>query len=631
MKKLRYNGQLLFHLVKNMGLRYILFRIWYEIQRLTGVLQLRFPTKSAARYFISMTDWRNLPVRFFSHDRNLSIEKDVDLNALKHLMDEMRQNRFLFFSSEWFAVKDWHTNPRNGFTYDRAQHWTEIPDFLKEAGDIKYVWEKSRFTFLYDLIRYDLHFEEDQSQLVFSLILDWINENPVNCGPNWKCGQEISLRVLNWVFALHYYRVSDNLTQEIFDQIIGSIYDQMVHVAENISFSRTVVRNNHALTETLALYIIGLLFPFFPESRHWRKKGKEWFETEIEYQIDEEGTFLQFSMNYHRIVVQLLAWAFKLAELNGEHWGENVYDRARKSVKFLHACQDDKSGWLPNYGHNDGALFFPLTSCHFRDFRPQLTALSRLLEMGLGYGNGPWNEESAWLGIEKKPKMVLVRETKWAFPKGGYYLLRDEYSTTFLRCGAYQNRPFQADNLHLDIWVNGKNILRDAGTYSYYTDGQCAEYFSGTIAHNTAMPGNYDQMSKQSRFIWFHWVRKARGVIREEHGFQIIEAEFEGFEHIGRGIIHKRKVMKKIGSLHWQIEDWLENVPAQLPMNQIWHPCEDFSAYYEMKSWDENGSEIFKTISNGWYAEVYGQKAGCRQWIFSTPRKYIKTILRAIN
>ena len=26
---------------------------------------------------------------------------------------------------------------------------------MPEAGDIKYVWEKSRFSFLYDIIRYD--------------------------------------------------------------------------------------------------------------------------------------------------------------------------------------------------------------------------------------------------------------------------------------------------------------------------------------------------------------------------------------------------------------------------------------------------------------------------------------------
>ena len=64
----------------------------------------------------------------------------------------------------------------------------------KEAGDIKYVWEKSRFSFLYDVIRYDYHFDDDQSEFIFKQIEDFIDKNPINQGPNYKCSQEISLR-----------------------------------------------------------------------------------------------------------------------------------------------------------------------------------------------------------------------------------------------------------------------------------------------------------------------------------------------------------------------------------------------------------------------------------------------------
>ena len=81
----------------------------------------------------------------------------------------------------------------------------------------------------------------------------------------------------------------------------------------NINFSRKTVRNNHAITEVLMLYLSGLLFPFFPETKTWKQKGKQWFEEEISYQIYEDGTFLQFSHNYHRVLIQLLTWAFYLS------------------------------------------------------------------------------------------------------------------------------------------------------------------------------------------------------------------------------------------------------------------------------------------------------------------------------
>ena len=30
---------------------------------------------------------------------------------------------------------------------------------------------------------------------------------------------------------------------------------------------------------------------------------------------------------------------------------------------------------------------------------------------------------------------------------------------TFIKCGAYKDRPCQSDNLHLDIWVDGEKIF----------------------------------------------------------------------------------------------------------------------------------------------------------------------------
>ena len=392
-----------------------------------------------------------------------------------------------------------------GYRYDATKHWTEIPDFSAEAGDIKYVWEKSRFTFLYDLIRYDFHFQEDQSELVFEEIESWVAENPVNQGPNWRCSQEISLRVLNWTFALHYYKYSVALTPERFARILHSIYRQMCHVAAHIDFSRRVVRNNHALTETLALYLVSLLYPFFPESDRWKKEGKCWFEQEIAYQIYDDGTFLQFSMNYHRVAAQLLSWAIQLAHLNGERWDEVVYDRAHKSLHFLRTCQDATTGWLPNYGNNDGALFFPLTESHFRDFRPQLIALEKALSSTAGRPGSLrlTSEQATPCSVNAK-----VSNGTYAFPNSGYYALRDAGTLTFIHCGHYTDRPFQADNLHLDIWVNGKNILRDAGSYLYNTDERWTRYFAGTASHNTIMLGDYDQMRKGPRFIWYDWIKK---------------------------------------------------------------------------------------------------------------------------
>ena len=90
---------------------------------------------------------------------------------------------------------------------------------------------------------------------------------------------------------MYYYKDSESLSKSLFNKIIHSIYWQIHHVYFNINFSKISVRNNHAITETLMLYISGKLFPFLPNVKKWSKKGKVWFEQEIKYQIYSDGTF----------------------------------------------------------------------------------------------------------------------------------------------------------------------------------------------------------------------------------------------------------------------------------------------------------------------------------------------------
>ena len=430
-------------LISNMGWRYISFRFLFEFQRKSGFLKKIFPANPEQKSFLTLREWKTSSIPFFFQSReNLTFVHNPDLK-LKDQFDKISRGEIQFFSYQYFALGsnyDWITNPDTDFRYDINKHWTEINDYNKGSGDIKYVWEKSRFSFLYTIIRYDYHFEKDSSSFVFGQIENWIDSNPINQGPNYKCSQEISLRILNWIFALYFYKNSKLLTDKLFQKIIHSVYWQLHHVYNNINFSRIAVRNNHAITETLALYIVSSLFPQFPDADKWRRKGKEWFEKEADYQIYDDGTYLQFSMNYHRVVIQLLTWAIRIADLNKDTFKQSVYDKAYKSLNFLYQCQEDANGFLPNYGSNDGALFFKLSNYDYRDYRPQLDALHILLT-----GNPLYNksfEDIYWYGNYTSKKYPPLKKEYGiiSFPLGGYYLIRESDTLTFIRCGSHKDR-----------------------------------------------------------------------------------------------------------------------------------------------------------------------------------------------
>ena len=613
------------NLLGNMGWRYVSFRSRYELMRRTGLLKRKFPVNPLFKQYCSLGQWKQQPAKFFFTDReSLAIPRNRDV-VLKERFDKIKSGNFLLFSSVPANLGidyDWVTNPDSGHKYDVNKHWTEIPDYSKEAGDIKFVWEKSRFSYLYDIIRYDYHFNEDQAAFVFNDISSWIKSNPVNCGPNYRCSQEMSLRVLNWIFAL--YRNSPALTEEIFGQIQHTVYWHMHHVYNNIDFSRIAVRNNHAVSETLALYLTGIFFPSMPGADVWKKKGKSWFEEEIAYQVYDDGTFLQFSMNYHRVVVQLLTWGIALSEKNGERFGDVVYDRAKKSVEFLRTCMVEENGWLPNYGANDGALFFKLSNSHFRDYRPQLHALAAVLGTDTGFGN---LEDASWYQIAQPTSLWKPADGPHSFAKGGYYIIREPDTLTFIKCGAYKDRPSQADNLHLDVWYKGENILPDAGSYKYNTDAETIRYFSGTRSHNTVMLDDQDQMLKGGHFIWFFWAQNARASIKEdEHAYTFI-GSVNVFRYINEHIVHRRVVIKKKGIPLWQVKDELILAPVNMKMIQLWHLPLNLTRKISLIAKDEKGEDIACEKRDGWYSSLYGQKEKTEERYFTAGNKIIETYI----
>lgn len=564
-------------LYQNMGSRYVMYRVRHEIEKKTGVLKKKHSSSLKFVNPISIDNWRNSKKEFLiGAKESLLIPKNPSV-VLKNNAENILGGKIKYFNAEWLEIGknyDWITNPSNGYKYDITKHWSEIPDLSEEAGDIKYVWEKSRFSYLLTLIRYDYHYNEDLSEFIFSEIDSWIDANPINQGPNWRCSQEISLRIFNWCYALYYYQNSKALTEERWQRIQQVIYASLHHIYYHIDFSRIAVRNNHAITETLCLALSNILFDFIPETKKWAKEGKKWFEQEVNYQIYEDGTFLQFSMNYHRVVIQLLSFGIAIYQNNGLYFSEIIYTKAYKSLNFLYQCLQEENGWLPNYGSNDGALFFPLSDTDYRNYFPQLNTLHYSLTGHNLTQDYAANEDKNWFGkiIIDKPRAIIRKEYGViSFDIGGYFICRQKDSFTLIRCGNHKDRPAQADNLHVDIWVKGENILRDSGTYKYNTDADKLKYFMGSKSHNVVMVNDESQMLKGGRFIWYFWSQKLKANWEETDTEYIFKGKIKAFGQLNSSATHQRIIRISKDKLEWFVEDELFELD-KYKAKQIWHP-----------------------------------------------------------
>jgi hypothetical protein len=621
-----------------MGFRYILYRVYHVFLIKSRLIKLVFPTSHKFENLVSLEDWRSSSKPFFFSSRaslgyfEISESKKA---ALKADYEQIKAGNLQYFNNKWIHVGlpfDWHLNTDSGYRYPKNVHWAYIPDLSATNGDIKYVWEKSRFSFLYTVIRYDQHFNTDSSAFVFELIADWIQQNPTNQGPNYKCSQEISLRLLNWTFALYFYKNSKKLDEALFGKILQSMREQLIHVYRNIHFSRITVRNNHAITETMCLCVMGVLFPSFPESKKYVERGLAYFEEEVAYQIYADGSYLQFSMNYHRVVVQLLTWAINIAELNDMTISDVVYQRAKASLVFLQNTQDDSTGTLPNYGANDGALFFKLNNENFLNYAPQLNGLAYALNRCNGYKDIDLQEDAWWYngGNLNHSKLRLPQKAQiYEAPVGGFYVLRDAEYFSMLRCGNHNDRPQQADQNHLDILYKGHNILRDNGTYKYNTDNETVNYFSGTASHNTVQIGNHNQMLKGGRFIWYYWSQANSVQVKNTASYATIVANAAVYKQLGK-ISHTRIVKQYHEQVKWEIEDILntDRYHQNEPFKQLWHIADNFFELgFQIKSYDKNGVELPMSIIEAFNSKYYGEKQNSKCVQFENTKPYFITVI----
>ena len=207
----------------------------------------------------------------------------------------------------------------------------------------------------------------------------------------------------------------------------------------------------------------------------------------------------------------------------------------------MYQCQD-ASGDVPNYGNNDGALVFKVTSCTYRDFDPVINTVHALTAGTQLYGAGKHQEELIWFSGGKALRDFAVKPLERRssqFADAGLFTLRNGSGWAMLVANAYRSRPAHMDQLHLDLWAEGVNVLCDAGTYSYASE--LGRQLVKNESHNTAVVPGALQMNASGPFLIYDWTERALGACNDN--------TFEGTIKSKNGYAHSRRVAQSGASL----------------------------------------------------------------------------------
>ncbi len=608
--------QRMYYMTRAVGWGNLPRRAWQVCKGRLGITRRRLPggelrPEVLRRQFVSDYEpdqaahrWRQRAARFFfaPHQHNdlapalaAVADESTWTDRVARVVAELRQGRMILFNRSFAEVGDpprFNRDPLHQYQWPTGRHWSTYTQFDPHRHDLKCVWEASRFSWAYYFARNYLRRRDPAvAEFFWQLFDEWDRQNPYGLTPQWVCGQEATFRMFAWVFCAQALLPDQSSNSRRLHRLTELVWYSARHIERNLNYARGQ-KNNHALSEATGLLTIGLLFPELRRAPAWRARGRRVLETDLLRQTYSDGSYIQHSMNYHRLMLDDVLWAARLAELHGEPLSDDALACVGRALKWLLEMIEPETGRVPNYGANDGAQVLPLSTCDYLDFRPLAQAAHYLLHRKRCFPPGPWDEQMLWLfGPPALDSTVepAARNAGFAAPLGGYYTLRGPRSWGLLRCHTYRDRPSQADMLHFDLWLGPLNVLRDAGSYHYYCDPPWQDYFYSTRAHNTIEIDRADQMIKGPRFLWLRWTRsrtnRFQTAANERLGY--FEGEHYGYTRLPGKVIHRRSLCR-IDDLYFIIDDVLGSGVHDVRLR--WRLCDT--------GWQAHG-QAWKTTVDG--------------------------------
>lgn len=400
----------------------------------------------------------------------------------------------------------WTTNPLSGEHFALPlKPWWKITDFNESIGDIKLIWELSRMNWVIAFAQRARNGDKKSLINLNKWLEDWLKNNPPYLGPNWKCGQEASIRIINLCCGALILDDIKNTTKGL--QELIRLHLQ--RISSTISYG-IAQDNNHGTSEAAALFIGGSWLDSLGslDGKKYESLGRKFLHNRTSKLVQKDGSFSQYSLNYHRMVLDSLSivelWRRKLG---AKVLPNDFYESASKATSWLYQMVCNESGEVPNIGANDGSLLLQLTNSSYTDYRPSVQLSANLFQSRQAYSNIPnCDFHLSWLGLNQH-QPDSEKYINCDFDSGGYKILRFSAARVFFRYPRFKFRPSQADAMHIDFWIDSFNFFGDAGSFSYNSNPDMSSYFSGTASHNTIQFDDRDQMPRLGRFLFGSWLK----------------------------------------------------------------------------------------------------------------------------
>jgi len=542
----------------------------------------------------------------------------------------IRQHHFRFLGKdfEFEDEIDWHLDPESGRGWPR-DYFEKIDRWMwseKRLGDYKLPWELNRHQYFVTLGKaYWLTRDERYAEEFAKQVLSWTRQNPLGMGINWYSALEIGVRLISWVLAFHFFRGSCRFIEVAGKPFLKSLHQQARFLCDHLTLDWDV-RNNHIIGEVAGLIFVAILFPEFEESEEWLHTGLQVFEKELSLQTFPDGVNKEQATSYHRFVLDFLLPIVILSRRGAISAPSQLETLLEKMLEYVMYVTTPE-GHVSMIGDaDDGRGYTFDESAAFSDFGDWLAVGAVLFQrpdfksVAQDFGEGAfWLLGPDGLHAFEQMERAVPERTSASFPQGGHYVIRENWTAesdfALFKCGPFGwgGEGFCAhahcDLLSPQLWIAGRPLLVDSGTYTYH--GPWRDAFRLTAAHNTLMIDEHEQATPRNEFSW-QGVPQAECLAWEE-------GQVVGAVQAAPGVWHQRELRHPCAGA-WVVSDHVEGEGFH-DLRWFFHFAPDLSLRWDDASEHllvgERGSPyvivappagVRVHIKSGWYSSRYGHK-----------------------
>lgn len=397
--------------------------------------------------------------------------------------DRVCENRFLFDSPRDMERTE------NEVSFGEKINW-----YYKLNGDEEFMFQLNRHGYLIQLGQaYYLTDDEKYLKKFAEILNDWLDTVPCDYKNNspWR-SLETGMRGDKWLKALRYIDGTEYFSNELKEKLDKSLLTHIELLKK--AHSGFQKGSNWGIIQDSGLFHIGVYF----NDKDIINLALERLNQETDLQIMSDGFQWEQSNSYHNEVLLMLLDVVIDADKNNiplpnrlKNKIEKMADAALKTIK--------PNGHNPLFGDSDDTDMHDIMSrCALVFDRPDFKY----------YGFEVLDYNTVWMtGFDSVEKYNSIASQMPAFTNayltdsGNYVLRENQTSTSNYLCfhnGYTGGGHAHADKLHFDLMIKGRDVLVDAGRYTYLNNSQ-RRYIKSAKAHNVCLIDNkqYIEMTSQ--------------------------------------------------------------------------------------------------------------------------------------